>query len=77
MAGLGRHVEMYRFCAFVECHLAAQVGLSYVCATAERFFAVSTVLNNMVLALPEQQSVRLLKHIIRHGPPRIHLIRQN
>lgn len=33
--------------------------------TAERFFAVSAVLNNMVLALPEQPSVRLLKHIIR------------
>ena len=43
----------------------AQVGLSYICATAERFFAVSAVLNTMVAALPEQPSVRLLKHIIR------------
>ncbi len=42
-----------------------QVGLGYVVQTAERFFAVSAVLNNMVLALPEQPSVRLLKHIIR------------
>lgn len=42
-----------------------QVGLGYVVQTAERFFAVSAVLSNMVLALPEQPSVRLLKHIIR------------
>ena len=43
----------------------AQVGLNYICATAERFFAVSAVLNAMVAALPEQPSTRLLKHIIR------------
>lgn len=43
----------------------AQVGLDYICATAERFFAVSAVLNNMVQVLPENPSVRLLKHIIR------------
>ena len=42
-----------------------QVGLHYICATAERFFAVSAVLHAMVTALPEQPSVRLLKHIIR------------
>ena len=45
--------------------MPTQVGLSYICATAERFFAVSAVLNTMVAALPEQPSVRLLKHIIR------------
>lgn len=45
--------------------LLDDVGLSYICATAERFFAVSTVLGNMVGQLAEQQSVRLLKHIIR------------
>ncbi|EIE26789.1 Rcd1-like protein [Coccomyxa subellipsoidea C-169] len=45
--------------------LLDNVGLGYVVQTAERFFAVSAVLNNMVLALPEQPSVRLLKHIIR------------
>lgn len=44
---------------------AMQVGLNYICATAERFFAVSAVLNAMVAALPEQPSTRLLKHIIR------------
>jgi len=45
--------------------LLDDVGLAYICATAERFFAVSTVLGTMVGALAEQQSVRLLKHIIR------------
>ncbi|KAL4457965.1 hypothetical protein ABPG75_012830 [Micractinium tetrahymenae] len=41
------------------------VGLSYICATAERFFAVGAVLSSMVAGLAEQPSVRLLKHIIR------------
>ncbi|KAK9835050.1 hypothetical protein WJX81_007325 [Elliptochloris bilobata] len=45
--------------------LLDNVGLNYICATAERFFAVSAVLNAMVAALPEQPSTRLLKHIIR------------
>ena len=36
-----------------------------MCQTAERFFAVSTVLNNMVLSQLEKPSARLLKHIIR------------
>lgn len=40
-------------------------GLNYLCQTAERFFAVSTVLNNMVQAQTEKSSSRLLKHIIR------------
>lgn len=44
---------------------ALQVGLSYICATAERFFAVGAVLSSMVTGLAEQPSVRLLKHIIR------------
>ena len=43
----------------------SQVGLSYICATAERFFAVGAVLSSMVTGLAEQPSVRLLKHIIR------------
>lgn len=42
-----------------------ELGLNYICATAERFYAVSTVLQNMVQSLVEQPSVRLLKHIIR------------
>jgi len=41
------------------------MGLNYVCATYERFYAVSTVLSNMVNGLVEQPSQRLLKHIIR------------
>ena len=45
-----------------------QVGLNYICATAERFFAVGAVLGNMVVAqaqMVDQPSQRLLKHIIR------------
>jgi CCR4-NOT transcription complex subunit 9 len=45
--------------------LLDDMGLNYVCATAERFYAVSTVLANMVLTLVEQPSIRLLKHIVR------------
>lgn len=45
--------------------LLDDVGLGYVCATAERFYAVSTVLNNMVGMLVSSPSVRLLKHIVR------------
>ena len=45
--------------------LLDDVGLSYVCATAERFVAVSTVLGTMVRMLVETPSHRLLKHIIR------------
>jgi CCR4-NOT transcription complex subunit 9 len=48
--------------------LPCQVGLNYICATAERFFAVGAVLGNMVVAqaqAAEQPSQRLLKHIIR------------
>lgn len=47
------------------CALQPQVGLNYICATAERFFAVGAVLANMVVMLAEQPSPRLLKHIIR------------
>ena len=40
-------------------------GLKYLCMTAERFFAVSTVLNNMVESQLVKPSTRLLKHIIK------------
>ena len=41
-------------------------GLNYLCETAERFLAVSTVLNNMVITqIHEKPSTRLLKHIIK------------
>nr|GLL22557.1 cell differentiation protein RCD1 homolog [Ipomoea trifida] len=45
--------------------LLDDMGLEYICTTAERFFAVGRVLGNMVVALAEQPSSRLLKHIIR------------
>jgi len=45
--------------------LLDDVGLTYICATAERFYAVCTVLNKMVSDLQASPSVRLLKHIIR------------
>lgn len=40
-------------------------GLNYICATAERFYTVSGVFNNMVQTLVTTPSVRLLKHIVR------------
>ncbi|XP_052207161.1 cell differentiation protein rcd1-like isoform X1 [Diospyros lotus] len=45
--------------------LMDDVGLDYVCTTAERFFAVRQMLGNMVAALAQQPSSRLLKYIIR------------
>ena len=45
--------------------LLDDTGLNYICATAERFFAVSNVLSNMVQGLTKEPSTRLLKHIIR------------
>jgi CCR4-NOT transcription complex subunit 9 len=45
--------------------LLDDVGLTYICATAERFYAVSTVLSHLVLALVEVQAPRLLKHVVR------------
>ena len=45
--------------------LLDDVGLAYICATAERIFAVGWVLATVVSSLAEQPSVRLLKHIIR------------
>lgn len=45
--------------------LLDDIGLNYVCATAERFYAVSAVLNNMIGILVLSPSVRLLKHIVR------------
>ena len=45
--------------------LLDDIGLRYVCATPERFYAVGSVLGNMVISLADQPSTRLLKHIIR------------
>merc|ERR1711865_269967 len=45
--------------------LLDDMGLTYVCATAERFYAVSSVLAKMVTTLQQTPSIRLLKHVIR------------
>jgi CCR4-NOT transcription complex subunit 9 len=45
--------------------LLDDLGLGYICHTYERFYAVGTVLSNMVTQLVEQQTVRLLKHVVR------------
>ena len=45
--------------------LLDDIGLGYICHTYERFYAVGTVLSNMVTQLVEQQTVRLLKHVVR------------
>ena len=45
--------------------LLDETGLTYICHTYERFFAVVTVLSNMVSQLVETQAVRLLKHVVR------------
>ncbi|KAK3672522.1 RNA-binding protein, CCR4-NOT complex subunit Rcd1 [Recurvomyces mirabilis] len=45
--------------------LLDDTGLQYICQTYERFYAVGTVLSNMVTQLVDQQTVRLLKHVVR------------
>ncbi|CAO1636416.1 unnamed protein product [Parajaminaea phylloscopi] len=45
--------------------LLDDVGLAYVCQTYERFYAVGTVLSNMVTGIEETGAVRLLKHVVR------------
>merc|ERR1711865_199068 len=49
----------------VQKMLLDDMGLAYICATAERFYAVSSVLAKMVGTLVQQPSVRLLKHTVR------------
>ncbi|KAJ6893899.1 hypothetical protein NC652_027848 [Populus alba x Populus x berolinensis] len=48
--------------------LLDDVGLDYICTTAERFFAVGRVLGNMVAALAEQPSSRAC-HALRSCLP--------
>ncbi|ETV80259.1 hypothetical protein H257_06600 [Aphanomyces astaci] len=45
--------------------LLDEMGLTYICHTPERFYAVGSVLSKMVTMLVEAPSTRLLKHIIR------------
>ncbi|XP_058736132.1 uncharacterized protein LOC131608231 isoform X1 [Vicia villosa] len=49
----------------IEKILADEDGLAYVCATVERFFAVSRVLDMMLENLQRQPSLRLLKLVIQ------------
>ncbi|KAG0245746.1 Cell differentiation protein rcd1 [Mortierella sp. GBA43] len=45
--------------------LLDDMGLAYICQTYERFYAVGTVLSNMVHQLVETLAVRLLKHVVK------------
>lgn len=45
--------------------LSDEDGLVYLCQTFDRLQTICTVLNNMVDALREKPSTRLLKHIVR------------
>lgn len=45
--------------------LMDDTGLNYICQTYERFYAVSSVLSNMVNQLVEAPASRLLKHVVR------------
>ncbi|VDD81097.1 unnamed protein product [Mesocestoides corti] len=45
--------------------LQDNVGLEYICQTYERFAHVAAVLSTMVDQLAKEQSLRLLKHVIR------------
>ncbi len=58
---------VFSLACLLACVAARQdnAGLAYICATAERFFAVSAVLSSVVQGLQDQSSVRLLKHIVR------------
>jgi CCR4-NOT transcription complex subunit 9 len=40
-------------------------GLEYICATYDRFYAVTKVLNSVVASLEEEPSPRLIKHVTR------------
>ncbi|KAH7521214.1 hypothetical protein FEM48_Zijuj07G0009500 [Ziziphus jujuba var. spinosa] len=60
---IGALVKVATF--IVQKILLDDVGLDYICTTAERFLAVGRVLGNMVAALADNPSSRLLKHIIR------------
>ena len=45
--------------------LLDDIGLTYICQTYERFYAVATVLSNMVNQLVDNQAQRLVKHVVR------------
>ncbi|XP_072029563.1 CCR4-NOT transcription complex subunit 9 [Amphiura filiformis] len=45
--------------------LLDETGLSYICQTYERFSHVAMILCKMVMALANEPSARLLKHVVR------------
>lgn len=59
--GLSKTVAIF----IIQKILMDNVGLAYVCQTYERFYAIATVLSNMVSQLAETMAFRLLKHVVR------------
>ncbi|XP_012568680.1 uncharacterized protein [Cicer arietinum] len=61
---IGRETTKTIATFIVEKIMSDEVGLDYVCATAERYFAVGRVLDIVLESLEKQPSPRLLKIII-------------
>ncbi|CAL4968562.1 unnamed protein product [Urochloa decumbens] len=62
--GTGSELSKTAATFIVQKIMRDEVGLQHICATPECFFQVASVLANMVIALNEQPSTRLLKHVI-------------
>ena len=45
--------------------LLDECGLNYICTTAERFYAVASVLSNIINQIEKKPTIRLLKHTIK------------
>lgn len=58
------HLYMQVATFIIEKIVLDDAGLGYICATADRFFAVGTALAGMVTSMDDKPSPRLLKHII-------------
>mmetsp|Transcript_11940 Transcript_11940/g.31624 ORF Transcript_11940/g.31624 Transcript_11940/m.31624 type:complete len:127 (-) Transcript_11940:239-619(-) len=63
----GRELSKTVATFIVQKLLLDEMGLAYICQTADRFYAVSSVLAKMVATLQQnpQPSIRLLRHVIR------------
>ncbi|KAL5052450.1 hypothetical protein RYX36_033132 [Vicia faba] len=62
---IGKEISKTIATFIIEKILADEDGLAYVCATVERFFAVTRVLDMMLESLQIQPSLRLLKLVIQ------------
>ncbi|CAI8619962.1 unnamed protein product [Vicia faba] len=62
---IGKEISKTIATFIIEKILADEEGLAYVCATVERFFAVTRVLDMMLETLQIQPSLRLLKLVIQ------------